>query len=77
MGDRLAREYGVTDGGSLGGAISAAAFGLFKATGRWVMDRISVRPPVWRMSEADADVVLAALDEREQRSEGGDEPGPR
>ncbi len=65
VGDRLAQKHKVNDGGNLGGAISAAAFGLYKATGRWVMDRISTRPSVWKMSEADADVVLAALDERE------------
>ncbi|MDR3633820.1 MAG: hypothetical protein P4L84_08285 [Isosphaeraceae bacterium] len=60
----LARRYGFTDGGSLGGAIGNAATGLNKAVGRWVLDRVGRYPSVWTMSSADAETVLAALDER-------------
>ena len=60
----LARRYGFVDGGSLGGAIGNAATGLNKAVGRWVLDRVGRYPSVWTMSSADAETVLAALDER-------------
>ena len=60
----LARRYGFSDGGSLGGAIGNAATGLNKAVGRWVLDRVGRYPSVWTMSSADAETILAALDER-------------
>lgn len=60
----LARRYGFSDGGSLGGAIGNAATGLNKAVGRWVLDRVGRYPSIWAMSSADAETVLAALDER-------------
>jgi hypothetical protein len=60
----LASRYEVKDGGSLGGAIGNAASGLHQAVGRWVLDRVGRYPSVWTMSSADAEAVLAALDER-------------
>ncbi|MDQ3690429.1 MAG: hypothetical protein M3406_10420 [Chloroflexota bacterium] len=67
VGDDLARKFGVSDSGSLGGAIGTAASTLARITGRWVADRIDVNPSVWRMSEADASLILAILDERDKK----------
>lgn len=68
VNDALAARFGFTDGGSLGGAIGSATTALGKALGnaRWPLDRISVNPSVWRMTEADARVILAALDESDR-----------
>ena len=68
----LGRSYDLDDGGSLGGAIAVAATSLYNATGktRWPLDRISQSPSIWRMSERDARIVLAALDESDQLHAG-------
>src|ERR1022692_1319782 len=64
----FAESYGVNDARRLGGAIGSVATGLYKATGRWVVDRISRHPSVWTVSDEDADVILAALDARTRLS---------
>jgi len=64
VNDTLARDYGVTHGGSMGGALGKAYNAFAKWTGRVVLDRISTRPPVWKIDQADAVIVLAILDER-------------
>jgi hypothetical protein len=64
VSDDLAKDYGFNQGLELGGAIGSAASALYKAVDktREPLERVSKYPSVWRMTEADARIVLAALD---------------